>query len=53
MALRFLATVLFIISYVCFGIALDELTEISALFSFYGFCSAVVYMTLSRYKITL
>ncbi len=53
MALRFLATVLFIILYSCFGVALESVTEIPALFSFYGFCNAVIYMTLSKYKMAL
>jgi len=53
MTLRLLATILFLISYCCFGIALETVTQIPALFSFYGFCCACVYVTLSKYKIAL
>jgi len=50
---RAMVTILFIFAYVFAGIALEVVTTIPALFAFYGFCSAVIYMTLSKLKYAL
>ena len=53
MITRLIVTILFILAYSCIGIALESIVLMPALFAFYGFCSAVIYMVLSRLKFAL